>query len=61
MIVELETARALAIDMGYEPINDEEPPDGNAAAVPQKPRLPEGGNDACLIEPLEESDSDQEA
>lgn len=61
MIVELETARCLAIDMGYELINDDDSPDGHAAAVPQKPRLPEGGNDSCLIEPHEEPDSDQEA
>jgi len=61
MIVEMETARCLAIDMGYELINDDDAPDGHAAAVPQKPKLPEGGNDVGLLKPHEESDSDLEA
>jgi transcriptional regulator with XRE-family HTH domain len=59
-IVELETARALAIDMGYQLRDDEDPPDEQAAAVPKKPIIPQDGEQIALPEPEPEPDSEQD-
>ncbi len=59
-IVELETARALAVDMGYQLTDDDDPPGGQTAGVPKKPIIPEGGHEVALPEPEPEPDSDEE-
>lgn len=59
-IVELEIARALAADMGFQLSDDEDPPGGQTVAVPKKPILPQGGNELALPEPETEPDLEQE-
>lgn len=59
-IVELETARALAVDMGYQLSDDDDPPGGQAAGVPKKPIIPEGGHEVARTEPEPEPESDEQ-
>jgi hypothetical protein len=59
-IVELDTARKLARDMGYKLSDEDDPPDDQTAAVRKKPILPEGGNEASCPEPLPESEDSGE-
>ncbi|HEY9787303.1 MAG TPA: hypothetical protein V6D17_18070 [Candidatus Obscuribacterales bacterium] len=54
--LELDTARQLALDMGYQLSDDDEPADEPGAAGPKKPVLPEGGNEVALPEPENESE-----
>lgn len=55
--VELDTARKLARDMGYQLSDEDDPPDDQTAAIRKKPILPEGGNEASSPEPLPEPDN----
>jgi Translation initiation factor IF-2, N-terminal region len=58
MIVELETARKLAIDMGYQLTDEDDPPDEHAATVTREPKIPQGGNEVALPEPKPDSEED---
>lgn len=57
-IVEVNTARKLALDMGFQLGDDDEgdPPDEHTAPVPRTPIIPEGGNEVAIPEP----DSEEE-
>lgn len=59
-IVEPETARALAVDMGYQLSDDDDSPGGQTAGVQKKPINPEGGHEVALPKPEPEPDSDEE-
>lgn len=61
-VVEMDIARRLAVDMGYQLSDDEEPQSGQSAGVPKKPINPQGGNEEALPEPQPEPEpgSDQD-